>query len=68
MKKIITLVIGLVIFSANLVSAANLVNSQPPLTKDDIQHFMKAMKPLQDLGEKYDFEEDDEPPTENLNP
>lgn len=36
-----------------------------PLSKDDIQHFMNAMKPLQELGQKYEFDENKDPPAEN---
>ncbi len=37
-----------------------------PLGEDDIQNFMKAMKPLQELGDKYDFENNEDGPSENL--
>lgn len=59
MKKYLTLSISLIIFLSGIFSA----NALDPLDADDMQHFMNAMQPLQDLGKKHDFEGDEE---ENL--
>ncbi len=63
MKKIIGLIFGIIFFLNNMAVA----HADSPLNGDDIQHFMNAMKPLQELGEKYNFENDDQMLAANSN-
>ncbi len=53
MKKIIALALGIMFFLNNMT----VVQAGSPLSGNDIQHFMNAMKPLQKLGKKHNFEE-----------
>ncbi|PCI50538.1 MAG: hypothetical protein COB49_03550 [Alphaproteobacteria bacterium] len=61
MKNIISLCISILLFSGCFFSA----HAEAQLGEDDIQHFINAMKPLRDLGEKYDITENNNLPTEN---
>jgi len=61
MKNILALSISILLFSGCFFSA----HAAPALSKDDIQNFMNAMKPLQVLGEKYDMDENKDPPDED---
>lgn len=62
MKNIISLSIGLLLF-LNLISTAH---AAPLLSADNIQDFMNAMRPLQELGKKYNIGDKEElPPASN---
>ncbi len=61
MKHVLTLCISISLFFGYFFTA----HAITPLGENDIQHFMNAMKPLQELGEKYDFPENTDTPAEN---
>ncbi|NOZ42924.1 MAG: hypothetical protein GXP02_07150 [Alphaproteobacteria bacterium] len=63
MKKIISLSFGIFILYGSFFAAY----AQTPLSGNDIRHFIKAMKPLQKLGRKYDFKNSGNGPAESLN-
>ncbi len=56
MKKGLLFSIAIIIFLGSLVSA----RAETPLNGKDIQHFMNAMQPLQELGEKHDIGHSDD--------
>lgn len=56
MNKFLILCISSAIFLSGIFTAY----ADTPLSEDNIQHFMNAMKPLQELGKKYDFDENDD--------
>lgn len=61
MNNIFTLIICITL-TLNVTFPAH---AATPLSGNDIQHFMNAMKPLQKLGTKYDFAEDENLPDKN---
>lgn len=50
MKNIVTLSIAILFYFGSLLNA----NAAAPLSQDDINHFINAMKPLQALGQELD--------------
>lgn len=61
MKRIISAGISILLSLGCFFTA----HAASKLGEDDIQHFMNAMKPLRELGERYDFAENKRPPVEN---
>ena len=64
MKIIAALSISILIFLSSFFA----LHAEVPLSGNDVQHFMNAMKPLQELGTKYDFIENSDKAMRNQNP
>ena len=58
MKKKLILGFGVVMLLAMSFGNFHVAYAASPLTSDNIEHFMKAMKPLQQLSRKYDLEKE----------
>lgn len=67
MKNIVSLAITVLIFMGGPWGSVFAAQAQTPLGGDDIRHFIAAMKPLQKLGEKYDFKNGRQQRVEGLN-
>lgn len=63
MKNIISLILSILLFSI----AYGTVYAADTLSGNDIQHFIDAFRPVQELEGKYDFN-DEEEPAEDINP
>ncbi|MBL4802929.1 MAG: hypothetical protein JKY45_13670 [Emcibacter sp.] len=64
MKIIVSVSISIFLFLGSLSA----LHAETHLSGNDIQHFMNAMKPLQKLGDKYDFEENNNKSAEDQAP
>jgi len=62
MGKNILFSIGIMLF----LSAGITARADTALSENDIRHFMNAMKPLQELGKKYDFVDNNHLPMATL--
>jgi len=56
MKNIGALAISALILFVSFWGSSLAAQARTPLSGDDVRHFIAAMKPLQKLGRKYDFE------------
>jgi len=71
MKNIGALAIAVLIlfgsFGGSFWGSSFAAQARTPLSGDDVRHFIAAMKPLQKLGRKYDFEDTGKQTVEGLN-